>query len=130
MNKDTSSLNSFARSLLYFVTVSGLYILAAIAFFLLWKYVLAVYLDLPALSFLECGGVISFVYILVFSVKYGLSKNTDNVSSVILAEKEKISAEQCKNAKENIKNMSEEEIEALSDVLARCCGIERKTRSE
>lgn len=129
MNKD-KSLNSFARSLLYFITVSGLYILSAAAFFLLWKYILTPHLEAPALSFLECGGIISFAYILVFSIKYGLSRNADNLSSAILADKNNISPEQCKNAKENIKNMSEEEIEALSNVLARCCGIERKARSD
>lgn len=118
-------LNSkIARSTFYIIFVGGLFTLfsATLAYF--WEEVLLFWFDFPPITFLEAGGIIACGYIIVFGIRFGLKKNADNVADAEMSGANDTNVAERFASPECLKDLTINEKEYLSHVLARCCGIE------
>lgn len=112
-----------ARATFYMLFVGGLFALLSASLAYIWEAVIILYFDLPAISFLEAGGIIAFFYIVAFGIRFGLKKNAANMSDVDLSDSPCHNIQYTQSAPECLNHLSESEREHLSQVLAKCCGI-------
>ena len=95
---------------------------------LVWNNSLSFHLNMEEISFLEAVGVVAFVYVIYFGIKFGESKCNNGSKKDIMTEEpataDKMSYADEMIAKDLLKNVPEAEREDLKDFIARCCGFQ------
>ncbi|MCX6155688.1 MAG: hypothetical protein NT007_16160 [Candidatus Kapabacteria bacterium] len=70
-----------ARSIIYLLTVGGLFASISISFYFLWNYVLSNIFYSKHFNMLESLGIASILYILYFGIKFGIKNETAETSA-------------------------------------------------
>jgi hypothetical protein len=117
-----------ARSIFYIIIISGLLSLTSFVIMLVWNNSLSFHLDMEEISFLEAVGLVAFVYVVYFGIKFGEAKCNNDSKEVNLSDttdiSDKMSYADEMIAKDLLKNVPENEREDLKDFIARCCGFQ------
>lgn len=111
-----------ARTIFYIIFVSGLLSLTSTAIMLIWNNTITKLLELASITFLEAVGIVSFVYVIYFGIKFGDSAKND-----ILAEESLQESHNCDKRAASIpgpvlNKLDPQEKKQMIDLLNRCCG--------
>lgn len=116
--------SAIARSVFFIIFTGGLLLFSSIVFANVCNIAFLKTLGLPCLNYLESAGIIAFIYVIGFGIKFGLGKKSLTNS---LVTKLQNSANPDKLV-DNLKKMSEKEKEILKQQLADCCGIKKNNQ--
>ncbi len=117
-----------ARSIFYIIIISGLLSLTSIVIMLVWNNSLSLHLDMEEISFLEAVGLVAFVYVIYFGIRFGQakrhydSKEDDLSGNTFTSDKMSYADEII--AKDLLKKVPDAERDVLKDFIARCCGFQ------
>lgn len=113
--------SKIARSVFFIIFTGGLLLFSSIVFANLCNITFLERFHLPCLNYLESAGIMAFVYIIGFGVKYGFSNKTltNSLMTKFQTYDNKTKSEKILN---NISKMSPEERAILKEQLANCCG--------
>ena len=67
-----------ARSILYLITIGGLFIFFSLMMLITWNYIINPFINISDINLLESAGVVSFIYIFIFAVKFGLTGKVED----------------------------------------------------
>lgn len=118
--------SGIARSVFFIVFTGGLLLFASIVFANVCNIAILNSLELPCLNYLESAGILAFVYVVAFGVKFGLGK-TDLTNSLMSKFQ---NADKDGKIIENLKKMTDEEKLILKQQLADCCGMNKKSNPQ
>ena len=114
--------SGIARSVFFIVFTGGLLLFSSIVFANICNLTILDRYEIPCLNYLESAGIIAFLYVFVFGIRFGISK-TGITNSLMLKLQNPT-----KSAKivENLKKMTDEEKLILKKEIADCCGMNKK----
>ncbi len=113
--------SGIARSVFFIIFTGGLLLFSSIVFANVCNIAILESLELPCLNYLESAGILAFVYVIGFGIKFGLGKKSLTNSLVTKLQK----TANTDKLVDNLKKMSENEKELLKQQLADCCGIKK-----
>lgn len=126
--------NNKARSAFYIVFVSGLLSSTSLVIMMIWNNSISSYFNYPSLSFLECVGIVSFVYVIFFGIKFGHEECNKDRKDEILTEHSNVPANMSNSfmhdkpinhiSKELLGKISAKDKEEINTLLSKCCGFE------
>jgi hypothetical protein len=123
-----------ARSVFYIIFISGLLSLTSFIVGLVWNYSFTAHLNFSEITFLESVGIVSFVYIIYFGIKFGeaswlndthsANKSDSNIQHDIMTEKHNSTTrnEKCIN-RDSFSRLPDDEKKELQELVSKCCGI-------
>ena len=125
-----------ARSVFYIIFISGLLSLTSWIVEILWDLSLYKFFNLSQISFLESVGIVSFVYIIYFGIKFGEASWQNDMKTEKMSEREsktdKMSDNNSGNKKRNdanpinpeiLRKLPEEDRQELKNLVSKCCGM-------
>lgn len=126
--------NNKARSAFYIVFVSGLLSATSFIIMMIWNNSISGYFNYSELSFLECVGIVSFVYVIYFGIKFGHEECKKDRKNENLTEQKNKSANMSNSflhhkpmnniSKELLSKISAKDKEEINSLLSKCCGFE------
>lgn len=126
-DKLTQIFNSgIARAVFFIGFTGGLLLFSSIVFANVCNLTVLERYELPCLNYLESAGIMAFVYIIGFGVKFGIT-NKDLTNSLMSKFQKSDKNVQSEKIISNLKQMSHEEKEILKEQLATCCGMNKKS---
>ncbi len=117
--------SGIARSVFFIIFTGGLLLFSSIVFTNICNITFLERFNLPCLNYLESAGIMAFVYIFGFGIRYGITKKdlTNSLMPKFQNTDRNVKSEKIFS---NIKQMSPEEREILKQQLANCCGVQKK----
>jgi hypothetical protein len=118
--------SGIARAVFFIGFTGGLLLFSSIVFANICNLTFIAKLQLPCLNYLESAGIMAFVYIVGFGVKFGITNKdlTNSLMSKFQKSDKNVKTESIVN---NLSKMSSEEREILKQQLASCCGMNKKS---
>ena len=118
--------SGIARSVFFIGFTGGLLLFSSIVFANVCNITLLNSFELPCLNYLESAGILAFVYVIVFGIKFGFSKT--DLTNTLMSKFQ--NSDKSVKIVENLKKMSAEEKLILKQELADCCGMNKKNNPQ
>lgn len=115
MSQTTSKV---ARSIIYLCCIGGLLVFNSLLVVFVWNALRSNNTTQPEISFLEGAGLSAFLYVLVFSVRYGLHSKT----TLFSGNKRKAECPPSPHQKARVASLTDAQRTALRKELINSCG--------
>jgi arginine exporter protein ArgO len=123
----TKGITNKARSILYILIISGLLSSTAIIIMLVWNETLIHKLETSSISFLESVGIVSFVYIIYYGIRFGqesCQNSTETAKTTADAQSsDNLTDSQVHTYSELLKQVPDDDKKRLKMFLSKCCGM-------
>jgi hypothetical protein len=114
--------NKAARSVFYIIFISGLLSLTSTAIMLIWNSTIIKLLELASITFLEAVGIVSFVYVVYFGIKFGEQTLVDKMSEEKLPYSHAHDKTSCGVDPSMLNRLSPVDKQEMIELLGKCCG--------
>jgi hypothetical protein len=124
-----SNFSKKARSIFYIVLISGLLSLTSFVIEFIWNNTFIKLLGVPQITFLESVGIVAFVYVIYFGIKFGQDCQDDEVIEENETKRHTTDnftyspSPKSKLNSEIINNLPQTEKQEILEFVSRCCGI-------
>ena len=117
-----------ARSIIYIFFISGLLTSTSLIIMILWNLTLSHLIQWGHMTFLESVGIVSFVYVIYFGIKFGENSVNDNSSLKSMTSFHHPDRKSSKIPLETLNKVPEDEKQELMEFISRCVG-EKKLKN-
>lgn len=123
----TTGIKNKARSIMYILIIGGLLSSTAVIIMLVWNKTLSGYFQSVQISFLESVGLVSFVYVIYYGIKFGHESCQNDVKTDIAAERksssDKMTEFPSKISSDLLKKIPDENKKEFKEFISKCCGM-------
>ena len=124
-----SHFNKKARSIFYIILISGLLSLTSIIIEFVWNHTFIKLFGFERITFLESVGIVAFVYVIYFGIKFGADTETeqemmhDDDNSELNDNLAFQNATRSNLKPEIIKSLPNDDKKEMLNFVSRCCGM-------
>ncbi len=124
-----SNFSKKARSIFYIVLISGLLSLTSFVIEFIWNHTFIKLFGVPTISFLESVGIVAFVYVVYFGIKFGEDCQNDEDNEVYESKRhtnDNFTYSSSKTSTLNseiINKLPQTEKKEILHFVSRCCGM-------
>lgn len=124
-----SHFNKKARSIFYIVLISGLLSLTSFVIEFVWNHTFIKLFGVPPITFLESVGIVAFVYVIYFGIKFGEDCQDDEITEENETKRHATdnftytTASSSRLNPEIINSLPQTEKQEILQFVSKCCGI-------